>query len=171
MVFGVILGTGVGGGIAFRGEVWPGLQSIAGEWGHTTLEPGGLPCYCGRRGCVETYLSGPGLERALREEAGLSTSAREFNLRLTGGESLSGEALAVWRRYLERYGRALSQVINVIDPDAMVIGGGMSGFAALYTEGREQVRANVFNDELLTRIVPATLGDAAGVYGAALAGH
>lgn len=184
LVFGVILGTGVGGGIAIRGapgislQVWPGLQGIAGEWGHNPLEPG-RPCYCGQNGCVETWLSGPGLERSLleaglRAEDGAPLTAKGFNSHLQAQQQQGKPRLPVEQAlldaYLNRFGRAMSVVVNILDPDVIVIGGGMSRLDDLYQAGPEAVRRNVFNDELLTRIVPATLGDAAGVYGAALVG-
>lgn len=177
-VFGIILGTGVGGGIAHAGRVLSGLQGIAGEWGHNVL-PGepllpGRPCYCGKNGCVETWLSGPGFQRTLLELAGWQGSAKDFNLHLEAliarGEPLPAAEEAALTAYLARFGRAVSGIINVLDPDVVVIGGGMSRLLPLYSRGVDEVRRNVFNDELLTRIVPAILGDAAGVYGAALIG-
>lgn len=184
LVFGVILGTGVGGGLALpdsrtgEKQVWSGRQGIGGEWGHNVLEAG-RPCYCGKNGCVETWLSGPGLERSLleaglRDEHGQPLTARAFNQHLqqleeTGVRPSTVEQ-SVLDAHVERFGRAMSVVINILDPDVIVMGGGMSRLSVLYSAGPAAVKRYVFNDELLTRIVPATLGDAAGVYGAALIG-
>ncbi|MFM7203505.1 MAG: ROK family protein [Myxococcota bacterium] len=171
-VFGVILGTGVGGGIAHEGQVLSGLQGIAGEWGHNVLEPG-RPCYCGKDGCVEKWLSGPGLERSLLEAVGPdgACSAADFNQRIERGEPLSAAEIGVLDAYHRLFGKALSGVINILDPEVVVIGGGLSQLRSLYSAGRAQLAAQVFNDELLTTLVPASLGDAAGVYGAALIGE
>jgi len=170
--FGVILGTGVGGGVVLRdasgqgARTWDGAQSIAGEWGHVVLDPvAGAPCYCGRRGCIETYLSGPAIERAYAERSGAT-------LRLPAIEELAKEgdaaASALLEERLEIFGRALSIVVNVLDPEVIVLGGGVSNLEALYDEGVKALRRWVFNDELLTRVVKNELGDSAGVLGAAL---
>ena len=188
VVFGVILGTGVGGGIVVRGQLLEGLQHIAGEWGHNPLDPDGPACYCGRRGCVETLLSGPGLER---DYAALLDACRTNTLAGGGPEgspdgshraaqplpdaraiaALAGTgnmlAEAAMKRYLERFGRALAAVINILDPDVIVLGGGLSNIARLYDDGRTQVARHVFNDELRTQIVPNVHGDSSGVRGAA----
>ena len=161
LVFGVILGTGVGAGIVVRGSVWSGPQHIAGEWGHHVLDPSGPACYCGQRGCAETFLCGPALEAAY----GASVSAGEIAARATAGEPRATEVLA---RYCDRFGRALANVINILDPDVVVLGGGVSNLDALYTTGRGAVARYVFNDELRTPIVKNQLGDSAGVLGAAL---
>ena len=162
VVFGVILGTGVGGGIVVDGKVIRGANAIAGEWGHNTLpQPGSQdlplpPCYCGRAGCIETYLSGPGLSR--------------------DHEQVTGERLAPERavlhaptmaRYEERLARALGAVINVLDPDVIVLGGGMSNVARLYTEVPRLWGRHVFSDQVATRLVPPVHGDSSGVRGAA----
>ncbi|TMA32210.1 MAG: ROK family protein [Deltaproteobacteria bacterium] len=165
LVFGVILGTGVGGGIVHEGRIWAGPQHVAGEWGHHSIDPAGPACYCGQRGCVETMLSGPALEAAYRAAGGPSQAAAEVAARAAGGEP---RAAAVVDRYLDRFGRALANVVNVLDPDVVVLGGGVSGFDALYTCGRDAVARYVFNDELRTPIVRNQLGDSAGVIGAAL---
>jgi fructokinase len=165
MVFGVILGTGVGGGIVYDQRVWAGPQHIAGEWGHHGIDPEGPPCYCGQRGCVETLLSGPALETAYRAAGGPSCTAADVAANATAGEN---RARAVLERYLDRFGRALANVISILDPDVVVLGGGLSNLTELYTRGREAVARYVFNDELRTPIVPNRLGDSAGVIGAAL---
>jgi len=165
VVFGVILGTGVGGGIVFHGRLHEGSQHIAGEWGHNVLDPAGLPCYCGKQGCVETLLSGPGLVRDYRGAGGDTTlDAPAIAEQASLGNALAEAAM---QRYLERFGRAMSVVVNIIDPDAIVLGGGMSNIARLYTEGREQLAAAVFNDELRTALLPHQHGDSSGVRGAA----
>ncbi len=165
VVFGVILGTGVGGGIVFHGRLHEGSQLIAGEWGHNVLEPDGPPCYCGRRGCVETFLSGPGLARDYRAGGGeAGPDARAIVERAERGDPAAEAAM---RRYLERFGRALAVVVNILDPDAIVLGGGLSSVARLYDEGRERLSRYVFNDELRTPILPNVHGDSSGVRGAA----
>jgi fructokinase len=165
MAFGVILGTGVGGGIVADGRVWAGPQHVAGEWGHHRIADDGPPCYCGQRGCVETFLSGPALERAYVEAGGTACAAADVARR---AEADDPRAAAVVARYVDRFGRALANVVNILDPDVVVLGGGVSNLACLYTHGVEAVRRYVFNDELRTRIVRHQLGDAAGVVGAAL---
>jgi len=165
LVFGVILGTGVGGGIVHRGSLWTGPQHIAGEWGHHGVDPEGPSCYCGRRGCVETLLSGPALEAAYRAAGGPTASVAEIAGRAAGGDPTAG---AVLDRYVESFGRALANVINILDPDVVVLGGGLSNLDVLYASGRLAVARHVFNDELRTPIVRHQLGDSAGVIGAAL---
>jgi fructokinase len=163
VVFGVILGTGVGGGIVVRGKVLTGPNAIAGEWGHNPLPtpaPEDLPlppCYCGRAGCIETYLSGPGLARDHRECTGQALSAEEI-------VALQGETV---RRYESRLARALASVINVLDPDVIVLGGGMSNAARLYTEVPRLWSQHVFSDHVATRLVRNAHGDSSGVRGAA----
>jgi fructokinase len=169
--FGVILGTGVGGGIAYRGDdgrarVWEGAQSIAGEWGHVVLDPvNGPACYCGKRGCVEQYLSGPAIERSFFARAGEALPLVEIARRAESGEARAKETLA---STMDTFGRAIATVIDVLDPDVIVLGGGVSNLAQLYTDGIAAVLRWVFNDVLDTRIVKHTLGDSAGVLGAAL---
>ncbi len=164
-VFGVILGTGVGGGIVFHGKLHEGPQHIAGEWGHNVLEPDGPPCYCGKRGCVETFLSGPGLTHDWRVHGG--DSAFEAKDIVVLAEQDDARAKAALQRYLYRFGKALSVVINILDPDAIVLGGGMSNISRLYTDGPDSVARHVFNDELRTKILPHVHGDSSGVRGAA----
>jgi fructokinase len=165
VVFGVILGTGTGGGVVVNGRLVEGAQHIAGEWGHNVLEPDGPPCYCGQRGCVETFLSGPGLARDFAVHGGDATlDARAIATAAEQGDTVAEAAL---QRYLDRFGRALSVVINILDPDAIVLGGGLSNITRLYSDGRAQVARHVFNDELLTRVVRNVHGDSSGVRGAA----
>ena len=166
LVFGVILGTGVGGGIVFRGEVWPGPQHIAGEWGHHVIDPAGPPCYCGQRGCVETLLSGPALEAAYRDAGGSQpAAASEIAARAASGDAVAARVLDAWLGY---FGRAVANLIAILDPSAVVLGGGLSNLDVLYQRGRDAVARCIFNDELTTPIVKHRLGDSAGVIGAAL---
>jgi fructokinase len=165
VVFGVILGTGVGGGIVVGGRIWSGPQDIAGEWGHHVLDPAGPECYCGARGCVETLLSGPALEAAHVAAGGPPCEAAAVAVRAAAGDE---RAARVLERWLDRFGRGLANVVNILDPSVVVLGGGLSNIAALYGRGREAVASRVFNDELTTPIVQNTLGDSAGVIGAAL---
>lgn len=164
VVFGVILGTGVGGGIVVQGQVLDGLQHIAGEWGHNVLEADGPPCYCGKRGCVETFLSGPGLARDYAAQSGTQTTAEDIVRRYRAGEQ---SAVAALERYFDRFGRALSVVVNILDPNVIVLGGGMSNIDELYEIGRDRLARYVFNDELRTPIRRNLHGDSSGVRGAA----
>jgi fructokinase len=165
MVFGVILGTGVGGGLVIDQRLWSGAQHIAGEWGHHAIDPHGPHCYCGQRGCVEAFIAGPAVERQYRERAGTAASMDEIVRRAAAGEAAAG---AICAEFLERFGRALANVISILDPDVVVLGGGLSNIDALYTAGRDAVARCVFNDELRTPIVRNQHGDSAGVLGAAL---
>jgi predicted NBD/HSP70 family sugar kinase len=167
IVFGVILGTGVGGGVVVNRRVLTGANAIAGEWGHNPLplpSDADLPlpaCYCGRHGCVETYLSGPGMA---------ADHARVNGVRLTPEAIVaSGDAacVATLARYEDRLARALAGVINIVDPDAIVLGGGLSNVARLYDNVPRLWGAHVFSDEVRTRLVPPAHGDSSGVRGAA----
>ena len=169
-VFGVILGTGVGGGIVVDGRVLTGANAIAGEWGHNPLplpraEDMPLPaCYCGRNGCIETYLCGPALEAQHARRHGERVSAREIARRAQAGDPACDDTLS---RYEERLARALAGVINIVDPEVIVLGGGLSNIRRLYERVPSMWRAHVFSDEVRTRLVPPMLGDSAGVRGAA----
>ena len=166
VVFGVILGTGVGGGVVVNGRILPGLHGIAGEWGHNPLRGESHPCYCGRSGCIEGVIAGPSLERFYREQGGDAIRLPEISLRAKAGEKLAIETL---ERLREKFAESIAAVINILDPDAIVIGGGVGNIPLLYEElTRESVLAHIFNKELLTRILPPILGDSAGVFGAAL---
>mgnify|MGYP001765374230 CR=1 FL=1 len=170
VVFGVILGTGVGGGIVVQGRIVHGPNAIAGEWGHNPLpgpEPGewpGPPCYCGRTGCIETFLSGPGLARDHAEATGETIAAPEIAARAAAGVPSAEASLA---RYEERLARALASVINVLDPHVIVLGGGMSNVARLYESVPRLWTRSVFSDRVDTRLVPPIHGDSSGVRGAA----
>jgi fructokinase len=166
VVFGVILGTGAGGGVVVNGRVLPGLHGIAGEWGHNPLRGEAHPCYCGRSGCIEGVLAGPSLERFYREQGGEAVRLPEISLRAQAGEPL---ALQTLERLREKFAESIAAVINILDPDAIIIGGGVGNMALLYEdETRQAVLKHVFNKELRTRILKPTLGDSAGVFGAAL---
>lgn len=164
VVFGVIMGTGVGGGIVVHGRVLGGAQGIAGEWGHNVLDPEGDPCYCGRRGCVETVLSGPSLERFYFRLSGEPRRLPEIVAR-RGGDP---HADATMERLFAKFGEALGVVVNILDPDVVVLGGGVGNIADLRTRGRDELAKHVFNPELRTQLRAPTLGDSAGVFGAAM---
>jgi fructokinase len=165
VVFGIIMGTGVGGGIVVNGQVLDGLQHIAGEWGHNVLEPEGPPCYCGKRGCVETLISGPGFARDYQLNGGEpDVAAHDILARAQAGDAIAEAAI---QRFLDRFGRALAVVINILDPHAVVLGGGLSNIARLYTEGPQHLARHIFNDELCTPILRNAFGDSSGVRGAA----
>jgi len=163
VVFGVIMGTGVGGGIIIDGKIHRGRTNIAGEWGHHLLHRDGNPCYCGRRGCVETYISGPALERRWADLTGLQQSLEDIVSDLSGGHAKQ------WKdEFLENFGAALANVIDILDPDAIVLGGGVSNIPFLYDEGQSAVYKGVFSDLVDTPILQNKLGDSAGVFGASL---
>ena len=170
VVFGVILGTGVGGGIVIDGRPLVGANAIAGEWGHNPLpwpdddEWPGPACYCGRAGCIEQFLSGPALEAAYAREWGANLSAKAIAEAAAAGEATTSAALA---RYEDRLGRALASVINVIDPDVIVLGGGLSNIARLYDNVPAQWRRWVFSDHVSTKLMKNLHGDSSGVRGAA----
>lgn len=170
VVFGVIIGTGVGGGIVVGGKVLSGANGVAGEWGHNKLpgpdaaEAATPPCWCGRQGCLETWLSGPALAKDHLRHTGDSLLAAEIALSAAGGDTAATETLA---RYADRLGRACASVVNLIDPDVIVLGGGVSNIAGLADKAAEAMRAHVFSDDIVTRIVPNLHGDSSGVRGAA----
>jgi fructokinase len=183
VVFGIIMGSGVGGGVVFGGNVWAGPQSLAGEWGHHAVGPwwqsddapseprsgdaklGARPvCYCGKRGCLELYASGVAVEEDYRRRTGLRVPLAEIaRHRMT-----DPHAKGAIEELLEAFGRGLANVIDILDPSAIVLGGGVSNLDLLYTEGVARVAEYVFNDELVTPILKHELGDSAGVLGAAL---
>ena len=165
IVFGMILGTGVGGGIVVNQQLLTGLQSITGEWGHNPLCPDGPRCYCGRRGCIETFLSGPALVADYARRGGApTTTAQTIAALAEDNDPLAQGVLSVFFNY---FGQALATIINILDPHVVVIGGGLSCIDALYSRGREAAAPYVFNDEFATPIVSNINGDSAGVRGAA----
>ena len=170
-VFGVILGTGVGGGIAIRRRIHEGPNQIAGEWGHNPLpwmteqeRRQAPPCYCGQHGCIETFLSGPGFERDYERVSGTHRASQDIVRAAGEGELTAREAL---QRYQNRLARALASVINVLDPDAVVLGGGMSNLPRLAEAVSGVLPGYVFSDSVVTRILPNLHGDSSGVRGAA----
>ncbi|MFN4256310.1 MAG: ROK family protein [Saprospiraceae bacterium] len=165
VVFGVIMGTGVGGGVVVRGKVINGRQGIGGEWGHNLLDPGGSKCYCGQTGCVETVISGPALEKYYASVAGNPLKLKEIVARSEAGEPA---AVQTMDRLVQYFGKAIAVVINIIDPDVVVIGGGVGNIDRLYTDGVAEVKKWVFNPRVDTIFVKPKLGDSAGVFGAAL---
>ena len=168
VVFGVIMGTGCGGGWMVDGKLALGLQHIAGEWGHMSIDPAGPECYCGSRGCVETFISGGGVEKLYRSETGVSRTMAQIVEAAAAGEAAARKRMD---DFYDRFGRAAANLIAVLDPDIVVLGGGLSGIAGLYDKGVDAVRKYVFSDSLETPIVPNELGDSAGVLGAALVGE
>jgi fructokinase len=169
VVFGVILGTGVGGGMVVRGEVWQGAQGIAGEWGHHAVwggRPDARACYCGQHGCVEAYASGTAIEADYARRSGHRFSVQEIAAR-RGTDPHARDAIDA---FLDTLGRGLANVIDILDPSAVVLGGGVSNLDFLPAEAVARVASYVFNDELTTPILKNELGDSAGVIGAALRG-
>ena len=170
VVFGVIVGTGTGGGVVVDGKLLTGPHAIAGEWGHNPLpwprddERPGPPCYCGRSGCIETFLAGPSLTRDHRLHTGENRDASDIARRAEAGDAA---AVATMNRYEDRMARSLASVINVLDPDVIVLGGGLSNIARLYREVPPRLGGYVFSDTVSTPIVPARHGDSSGVRGAA----
>ncbi len=173
-VFGVILGTGVGGGVVVHGRPLTGANAICGEWGHNPLpwpddrERPGPPCYCGKSGCIETFLSGPGLARDHHANVpGASADALDVPAIVAAAAAGDATAQASLDRYEERLAKALAHVINIIDPDVIVLGGGLSNLERLYDTLPKRLGAWVFSDHVTTRIRPPAHGDSSGVRGAA----
>jgi fructokinase len=170
VVFGVIIGTGTGGGVVIDGRVLAGANGIAGEWGHNPLpwprggEWPGAACYCGRTGCIETFLSGPGLTRDFENAGGGRRTPEEIVAAARNGDLAATMCL---ERYEDRFARALASIINVVDPDVIVVGGGLSNIERLYTNVAARWAAYVFSDVIVTRLIRAQHGDSSGVRGAA----
>ena len=163
VVFGVILGTGCGAGIVMNKKIHRGANAIAGEWGHHTLYPGGRSCYCGNQGCTESYISGTALESEWKELTG------EFATVTDVIDNKMYEAHPEWKEnFMMNFGRALSNVIDILDPDAIVMGGGLSKVDLLYTEGMQAVYKESFSEVVRTPIIKNKLGDSGGVFGAAM---
>jgi len=173
VVFGVILGTGVGAGIVVRGALLTGPNAIAGEWGHNPLpwprddERPGAPCFCGHSGCIETFLSGPGIERDHLRATGEAATAHDIGARAAIGDAACEQTM---QRYEKRLARALAHVINILDPDAIVLGGGMSNIARLYANVPRLWKSWIFSDRVDTKLVRHAHGDSSGVRGAAWLG-
>ncbi|MCR6668248.1 MAG: ROK family protein [Methyloversatilis sp.] len=170
VVFGVILGTGVGGGVVVHGRVLQGANGVAGEWGHNPLPPGddtgghAPACYCGRHGCVETWLSGPALAADHLRTSGETAAPERIVARAADGDAACEATL---RRYEARLARALAGVINLLDPDVIVLGGGLSSIGRLYERVPQLWAPHVFSDRIVTRLCPPLHGDSSGVRGAA----
>lgn len=170
VVFGVIIGTGTGGGICVDKQPLTGINAIAGEWGHNPLpwpnsdELPGPACYCGKRGCIETWLSGPGLAHRYQEQFGQASTTEKIVALAAQGDAQAEQAL---RQYEDRMARALASVINILDPEVIVLGGGMSNIKRLYDNVPKLWEQYVFSDAVVTRLVPPVHGDSSGVRGAA----
>jgi len=165
VAFGVIMGTGVGGGIIVNGKALYGRHGIAGEWGHNFLDESGGLCYCGKIGCVETVISGPGTQRYYKSLTGEDKKMQEIvTLAKEGDQS----AVKTMQRLVTYFGKGIANVINILDPDVIVLGGGLANIDLLYTEGVKEVQKHLFNHVLRTQFLKPKLGDSAGVFGAAL---
>jgi len=166
-VFGIIMGTGCGGGLYMDGRVHRGRHGIAGEWGHVSVDPRGERCFCGNRGCIETGISGTGVSRAFLTDYGRRLTMQEITEGYRNGDV---QCVRAFERFLDDFGRSLGGLISILDPDAVVIGGGLSNIAELYTLGVERVRSYAFHEGIETPILKNRLGDSAGVFGAAWIG-
>ena len=165
MVFGIILGTGVGGGIVMDGKIWNGCHGIGGEWGHNYLDDSGGPCYCGKKGCVETVISGTALERYYESISGKKMRLKEIVANHKQGTD--DAASRTIERLCHFFGKAVSVVTNLLDPDVIVIGGGVGNIDAIYTQGLKALGEFIFNNSVDVPIIKPMLGDSAGVFGAA----
>ncbi|MBE7437418.1 MAG: ROK family protein [Spirochaetales bacterium] len=168
LVFGIIMGTGCGGGLVIGGQVRDGPHSIAGEWGHMSIDPAGRKCYCGNVGCIETKISGGALQKIYQEQTNEAIGVAELRKRALGGEKA---ALFIWEQFLEDFGRAVGGLISILDPDCLVLGGGLSQIPELYTTGLEKIHRYSFSIDLKTPLLANHLGDSAGVIGAAWLGR
>lgn len=166
VVFGVIMGTGVGGGVVVDGKIINGLHGIGGEWGHNYLHESGGMCYCGRIGCTETVISGPFTEKYYASISGKKMALKDIVKHFRAGDDEFAQKTI--QRLMEQFGRGIATIINILDPDAIVIGGGVGNIDELYSWGVEEAKKHVFNDYLNTHFLKPKLGDSAGVYGAAL---
>lgn len=165
MVFGIILGTGVGGGIVIQGKVWNGFHGIAGEWGHNFLDESGGPCYCGKSGCVEKVLAGPSLEAYYKSIGGENIRLKEIVANYRAGTD--EKAKQTMERLFHYFGKAISVVINILDPDVIVVGGGVGNIDELYTGCQDSLSRFIFNNRVDVKLLKPSLGDSAGVFGAA----
>lgn len=167
MVMGIILGTGLGGGLVIDGQIWDGAQGIAGEWGHLSINFNGPKCWCGNNGCMEQYLSGTAAEKHYQDLTG--TSRKLTDIYSAYEKKSDPNAEIVIENYLHLFGYGLANLISSCDPDIVVLGGGVSNIPILYTRGVEEVTKHVFNDGLITPIVQNKMGDSSGIFGAAIA--
>jgi fructokinase len=165
VVFGIIMGTGVGGGIVMNGNIWTGCHGIGGEWGHIYLDDSGGPCYCGKTGCVETIISGPALEKYYLGISGKKIRLKEIvSLYHTGADE---HAIRTIDRLNHFFGKGASVITNLLDPDVIVVGGGVGNIDTIYTDGVKYLQHYIFNNRLDVPILKPSLGDSAGVFGAA----
>jgi fructokinase len=167
MVFGVIMGTGCGGGLCIDGRIHRGRHRIAGEWGHFSVDPAGDSCYCGNPGCVETKISGGGVEKNYQARFGRRLTMEEITRGYHGGDTA---CKIVFDQFIEDFGRCLGGLISILDPDAVVLGGGLSNLEELYTLGMARTCHYAFHERIQTPVLRNKLGDSAGVFGAAWAG-
>ena len=165
LVFGIIMGTGVGGGIVFNGKIWGGRHGIGGEWGHNFLDESGGHCYCGKSGCVETILSGPALEKYYTAISGKKEKLKDI---VTAAENGSDEqAVETMGRLYHYFGKGLASIVNMLDPDVIIIGGGVGNIDSIYSKGIQSLKHFIFNNRLDVPVLRPSLGDSAGVFGAA----
>jgi fructokinase len=165
MVFGIIMGTGVGGGIVMDGKIWNGRHGIGGEWGHNFLDESGGPCYCGKTGCVETVISGPATERYYKSITGEQLKLKDIVARYQAGTDPA--AAKTVERLCHFFGKAVSVITNLLDPDVIVVGGGVGNIDALYNKGLQSLDEFIFNNRVEVPLLKPSLGDSAGVFGAA----
>jgi len=164
VVFGIIIGTGVGGGIVVNGKIINGRHGIAGEWGHNFLDESGGACYCGQTGCVEMLISGTALQKYYKNLSGEELTLKEI-YKLNQKDVHATQTIKLLN---EMFGKSVANIINILDPDVIVVGGGVGNIDTLYNEAREKIKKYLFNDALDTLIVKPKLGDSAGVFGAAM---
>lgn len=165
LVFGIIMGTGVGGGIVMDGRIWNGRHGIAGEWGHNFLDESGGPCYCGKKGCVETVISGPSTERFYKSLTGQPLRLKEIVARHLDGSDVA--ATETIQRLCHFFGKGVSVITNLLDPDVIVVGGGVGNIDLLYSMGLDELGRSIFNNRVEVPLLKPSLGDSAGVFGAA----
>ena len=165
MIFGIIMGTGVGGGLIYNDQVWSGRHGIGGEWGHNFLDESGGSCYCGKTGCVETVISGPATERYYEKASGRKLKLKEiYSNYKTGTDAAATETI---ERLCHFFGKSVSVITNMLDPDTIIVGGGVGNIDELYTKGVDSLKKYIFNNRLETPVLKPVLGDSAGVFGAA----
>jgi predicted NBD/HSP70 family sugar kinase len=165
MVFGIIMGTGVGGGIVVNGKIWDGRHGIGGEWGHNFLDESGGPCYCGKTGCVETVISGPALERYYASLTGNRIKLKDIASRHREGVDPAADKTI--ERLCHFFGKSVSVITNLLDPDVIVVGGGVGNMDDIYTKGLDALGQFIFNNRVEVPLLKPSLGDSAGVFGAA----
>jgi fructokinase len=168
MVVGLILGTGCGGSICINGRIHSGRHAIAGEWGHVCADPDGETCYCGRRGCLETKISGSGVAAAFFKQNGRRLTMERI---VAGYRQGDPDCRFIFEQFIDDFGRSVGGLISLLDPDAVVLGGGVSNIDELYTLGLEKIRQYAFHRQIQTPILKNRLGDSAGVFGAAWIGE